>query len=164
MSTLTIRKTWQVNGLLTNPDSVVLRDPTGAFGIQRDDTGAAVVAAGTAMTQVATGVYEYTLTVDGGTTYTAWVEVVYGGETYRFEIAAVPDVTPAAATYPDGLTAVLNQLTALLLQISFSPKPTYTAYGRSYSWTKYQEMLSRQIEQVTKLIAQANPFEIVSHG
>ncbi len=76
MSTLTIRKTWQVNGLLTNPDSVVLRDPTGAFGIQRDDTGAAVVAAGTAMTQVATGVYEYTLTVDGGTTYTAWVEVV----------------------------------------------------------------------------------------
>ena len=67
-------------------------------------------------------------------------------------------------TYPDSLTTVLDQLTALLTEITLNPKPTYTAYGRSYSWSEYQELLGRQIEQVTKLIAQANPFEIVSRG
>ncbi len=164
MSQLTIRKTWTVNGILTDPDSIVLCDPTASYGIQRDDTGTEIVPAGTPLTPVATGVYEYTLSVDGGTTYTAWVAVVYAGETYRFEITAVPDVTPAAATYPGGLTTVLNQLTALLVQITLNPKPTYAAYGRRYSWSEYQEMLGRQIEQVTKLVAQANPFEIVSHG
>ncbi len=66
--------------------------------------------------------------------------------------------------YPDSLTTALNQLTALLLEVTLNPKPTYTAYGRSYSWTEYQELLGRQIEQITKLIAQANPFEIVSRG
>jgi len=66
--------------------------------------------------------------------------------------------------YPDSLTTVLNQLTDLLLQITLDPKPTYTAYGRSYSWNEYQEMLSRQIEQITKLIAQGSPYEIISRG
>ncbi len=161
---LTIRKTWNVNGVPTNPDSIVLCDPTGTFGIQRDDTGATIVAAGTAMTQIATGVFEYTLAVDGGTTFTVWVQIVYGGQTYRFEITAVPEVAPAATTYPDGLVAVLSQLTGLLVQITLNPKPTYWAYGRRYAWTEYQELLTRQMEQITKLISQANPYEIVSRG
>src|SRR6185312_13133306 len=86
MSTLTLRKTWNVDGIPTDPTSIVLRDPTAAYGVKRDDTGAIVVAAGAAMTHVATGVYEYTVDVaDPGTTYTAWIEVVYAGETFRFE-------------------------------------------------------------------------------
>jgi hypothetical protein len=164
MSTLTIRKTWQVNGVLTNPDSIVLRDPTGTYGIQRNDTGAVIVAAGTAMTPLATGVYEYTLAVDGGTTYTAWVEVVYGGETYRFEITAVPDVQVAAANYPESLVAARNQCAALLAQITLNQKPSYRAYGRTYSWSEYQAMLAKQIDDLNRLIAEANPFEIVSRG
>ena len=71
--------------------------------------------------------------------------------------------TPTA-TYPDSLTAVRNHLAALLAEITLNPKPSYTAYGRSYSWTEYQELLGRQIEQITRLIAQANPFEIISRG
>jgi hypothetical protein len=159
MSTLTIRKTWNVNGTLTNVASMTL-------GIVRDDTGAAVVAPGTAMSLVGTGVYEYTLSpADGGTTYTATIVATYSGQTYTFIVNAAPDVTPdASAVYPDSLVTVLNQLTALLLQITLSPKPTYSVHGHSYSWTEYQQMLTKQMEQVTKLIAQANPFEIVSRG
>ena len=37
MSSLTIRKTWQVNGTLATPTSITL-------GVVRDDTGATVVA------------------------------------------------------------------------------------------------------------------------
>ena len=158
MSTLTIRKTWTVNGTPTNVTTITL-------GIVRDDTQATVLASGTAMNLVATGVYEYTLAnIDGGTTYTATVVVTYDGQTFTETVVAAPDVTPATAVYPDSLPAALNQLMALLLLITLNPKPSYHAYGRSYSWNEYQEMLTRQMEQITKLIAQANPFEIVSRG
>jgi hypothetical protein len=165
MPTLTIRKTWNVNGLPANPESIVLCDPTGAYGIQRDDTAAVIVAAGTAMSPVATGVYEYTVTgVDAGTTYTAWIEIAYSGETYRFEVAAVAGVDVASVHYPDGLRTILDQLTALYAQITLQPKPTYNVEGNHYRWTEYQELLGRQIEQLTKLLARAYPFEIVSRG
>jgi Rad3-related DNA helicase len=164
MSTLTIRKTWSVNGVLTNPTSIVLCDPTGTYGIQRDDTGATVVPAGATMTPIATGVFEYTLAVDGGTTYTVWVQVAYNGQTYNFEITAVPEPASVSTVYPDSLADVLAQLAALLLQITLKPKPSYAVHGHNYSWAEYQEMLTRQMEQITKLIAQANPFEIVSRG
>ena len=61
MPTLTIRKTWYVNGVPTNPESIVLSDSTGAYGIRRDDTGAVIVAADTPMNEVSTGVFEYTV-------------------------------------------------------------------------------------------------------
>ncbi len=165
MPSLTIRKTWTVNNVPANPDSVVLRDPSGAYGIRRDDTGAMIVVAGTAMSQVATGIYEYTAAgVDAGTTYTAWIEIVYGGDTYRFQVTAVAGVDAATITYPDGLKTILNQLTSLYAQISLSPKPSYNVEGNIYRWREYQQMLGLQIEQLAILVAQANPFEIVSRG
>ncbi len=83
---VTIRRTWKVGGVLTDVTTAVLRDPTGAYGIKRDDTGAAVVAAGVAMTHESTGTYSYTLTgMEDGVAYTAWVEFVHGGQTYHFE-------------------------------------------------------------------------------
>ena len=59
MATIIIRKTWTLDGAPANPDSIVLSDPTGAYGIRRDDTGVVIVAAGTPMSQIATGVFEY---------------------------------------------------------------------------------------------------------
>lgn len=86
MAQLTIRKTWNVNGVPTNPTSVTL-------GVVQDNSGAAVLDAGTVMPQIATGIYEYTLpAVDGGTTYTATVVVVYAAETYTFTIVAAGDI------------------------------------------------------------------------
>ena len=143
----------------------MLRDPTGTFGIRRDDTGAVLVAAGTPMIQVATGIFEYTVAgVDACTTYTAWIEIVSGGETYRFEITAVPGLDVAGVDFPDCLRTILNQLTSLYAQVTLQPKPTYNVEGNHYRWTEYQEMLGRQIEQLTKLIARTEPFEIVSRG
>ena len=158
MSTLTIQKTWNVNGVPTNPTSMTL-----ASLVENDNS--AVIASGVAMTQIGTGVYQYTnSSINGGTTYTATITVVYASQTYTESLIVAPDVTPSAATYPASLTSVLNQLTALLLQITLTPKPSYSVHGHTYSWTEYQEMLTRQMEQVTKLIAQANPYEIVSRG
>jgi hypothetical protein len=154
---LTIRKTWTVNGMPTAATAVTL-------GVVRDDTGATVLAAGTAMPAVATGVYEYTLTVDGGTTYTATIGVTWNGQTYTNSVVCVPEVTPQSIEWPHGFKTILSQLMSLAAQITLSPNPTYSVEGHSYQKGEYLEILGRQIEQFTKLHSQANPFEIVSRG
>jgi hypothetical protein len=86
MPTVTIRRTWTVNGVLTDVTTALLSDPTGTYGLKRDDTGATVVADGTAMTKEATGTYTYEFTdLEDGVAYTAFVEFVYAGQTYHFE-------------------------------------------------------------------------------
>lgn len=85
MPTRLVRFTFDVDGTPTNPTSVVLSDPTASFGVKRNDTDAVVVADGTGMTNSATGVYEYSFADIVGISYTAYIEAVYGGETYRFE-------------------------------------------------------------------------------
>jgi hypothetical protein len=158
MAQLTIRKTWNVNGIPIDPTSITL-------GVVADDNQAVIVPPGTAMTQVATGVYEYTVsTVSGSTTYSATIVVTYNGQTYTFVVVAVPEATPASIEWPDGFCQILNQLMALAAQITLSPNPTYTVHGHSYQKGEYLEILGRQIEQFTKLNAQAHPFEIVSRG
>lgn len=82
----TLEFKFRVDGTLTNATSVVLSDPTGTFGVKRLDNGATVVADGTAMTNVATGVYRHTFTAPAeGLTYSWFAEAVYNGVTYRFE-------------------------------------------------------------------------------
>ena len=83
---LTIQEKFTIDGSLTDVTSVVLSDPTATYGVKRNDTSAVVVADGTAMTKVSTGVYRHTFAEPAaGLTYTYWVEWVYGGETYRDE-------------------------------------------------------------------------------
>ena len=78
--------------------------------------------------------------------------------------ALAANVAETTAIYPNSLAAARSQCEALLVQITVNPKPSYTAYGRTYSWTEYQAMLTKQIEDLNRLIAQANPYEIVSRG
>jgi hypothetical protein len=86
MATRTITFRHEVNGSLANATSVVLSDPTGAFGVKRNDTSAVVVVDATAMTNSGTGIYSYTFTEPAaGLAYTAYIEWVYGGETFRVE-------------------------------------------------------------------------------
>lgn len=86
MSQTIIRFEFKVDGALTDVTSVVLSDPTGAFGVRRTDTNAVVVADGTALTKESTGVYSYTFTDPvAGLTYNYWLEYVYDGATYRSE-------------------------------------------------------------------------------
>jgi len=93
MATRTVTKTWKVDGVLTDPTSVKLSDPTGTYGIKDGDDNV-IVADDTAMTKVATGTYEYSFTDSEDTAYTAYIEIVYGGNTYRFE----EDLPARAAT------------------------------------------------------------------
>lgn len=86
MSTVTIQRTFKVDGVLTDVTSCKLSDPTATFGVKRNDTDEVVVADDTAMTKVSTGVYRHTFTEPAaGLTYTYWVEWVYSGETYHEE-------------------------------------------------------------------------------
>lgn len=74
------------NGVLTDVDSIVFRDPTGAFGVRRTDTLAIVVAAGVALTHVSTGVYRYVITDPApNINYQYWIRAEYLGEVYEFE-------------------------------------------------------------------------------
>jgi hypothetical protein len=88
-----------VGGVPTDPTSVKLSDATGAYGVKRDDTGAMVVADGTDMIKITVGVYAYTFDEPDpyiDLTYTAQIEVIYNGATYRFEVDLVGATTPAA--------------------------------------------------------------------
>lgn len=59
-STTTIRYRYKVGGVLADADAVYLQSPDDSFGVKRRDTGAVVVASGTEMERVSTGVYAYT--------------------------------------------------------------------------------------------------------
>jgi len=94
MATRTVKATFRVNGVPTDPTSAVLSDEAGDFGIKRDDTGAVVVAAETEMSREAEGVYSYTFTATEGVAYTAWVQFEYGESKYWSE-HDFPAITPA---------------------------------------------------------------------
>jgi hypothetical protein len=57
MSTVSIKA--YINGILADPDSVVLADETNTYGIKRNDTGATIIPSGTTMVRISTGIYEY---------------------------------------------------------------------------------------------------------
>jgi len=86
MSTRLVSQAWRVENVLTNVTTAKLSDPTGTFGVKRNDTDAVVVADGTNMTNSSTGVYEYSFDDVPGITYTAYVEIVYLGATYHLEV------------------------------------------------------------------------------
>ena len=81
-----VRKVFKVDGIATDVTSARLSDPTGTFGVKRNDTNAVIVADNTAMTRIAAGTYEYPFEDVVGVSYTAYVEIVYDGATYRFEV------------------------------------------------------------------------------
>ncbi len=80
---VTITKTWRVNGVLTDVTSMILQDPTEAYGVKRNDNDAVVVASGTAMTWVSTGTYSYIFAEPAySLEYSVSVKVTYLGNTY----------------------------------------------------------------------------------
>lgn len=110
MTTRTIRRIWKVDDVLTDVTTAKLSDSTATYGVKRNDTSAVVVADGTSMTHVSTGVYEYTFTEPAaGLAYTGWVEFVYGGQTYRFEHdipVLVGNATSMTVSYQDLLELI----------------------------------------------------------
>jgi hypothetical protein len=86
MATRIIQKTFRVEGILTDVTTAKMSDPTGTYGIRRNDTLAVIVADGTNMIHSATGVYEFSFEDIQDIAYTAYVEFVYLGSTFHFEV------------------------------------------------------------------------------
>lgn len=103
-----IHQTFKVADVLTDVTTAKLSDPTGTYGIKRNDTGATVVADGTDMTNTATGTYEYTLSAVANVSYTVYIEFVYDGDTFYFEY----DLPAATTDY-----GVLSSYTSLLERV-----------------------------------------------
>src|SRR4030042_910914 len=82
----TIRSRFIIDSVLTDVTSIYLSDPTGTFGVKRNDTDAVIVLDSTAMDKVSNGIYEYTFTdPDYDLEYTYWIEWTYAGETHHEE-------------------------------------------------------------------------------
>ena len=105
-----IRLTRTKNGVLTDATSCVLADPTGAFGVKRTDTNAIVVAVNTALTRVAAGIYEYSMTEPtSGLTYHYFIKYVADGATRFVErTASGSSSSTSQATIVDDVSAVLE--------------------------------------------------------
>jgi hypothetical protein len=103
-----IRKVFKVAGVPTDVTSAILSDPTGTFGVKRNDTDAVVVADGVAMNNVSAGTYEYEFADDIGVSYTAYVEMVYLGATYRFEVDFAARNSPSSG--PVGYSSLVERV------------------------------------------------------
>lgn len=109
MST-TIRRRFKIDGILVDADAATLSDPTATYGVRRRDTGAVVVAAGTAMTRVSLGNYAYTFTdPEPGLDYEFYTRFEYAGEVYSFQddipgggTGNLYDLLPLVAPYVAG--------------------------------------------------------------
>jgi hypothetical protein len=118
-----IRKVFKVDGVPTDVTSALLSDPTGTFGVKRNDTNAVVVADGTAMTLVSTGTYQYEFSDVVNVDYTAYVEFVYDGATYRFELdfPARTSSVSGPASYSSLVSRVGHYLFGAEAGAAFSP-------------------------------------------
>jgi len=84
LSQTIIRATVRHEGELYDPSAIVLSDITGTWGVRRTDTGATVVAAGTALARVSTGEYSYTFTDPApGLSYEYVIASTIEGVVYR---------------------------------------------------------------------------------
>lgn len=135
MATITI--TTQLAGVNANWTSVVLSDRTGTFGIKRNDTGATVVAAATALTNSAAGTYTYEFDEpDDGVEYTIWAKGIYGGNTYYGETIYTARVTApeAVLTLSDHDEVLLDNLGVHLANFG-EPVTVHPPAGASRSVT-----------------------------
>lgn len=100
MGYTTLTKRWLEDSVLTDPTSIKLSDPTGTYGVKRNDTDVVIVADGTDMTKLSTGVYSYYWEdPTTGLTYTAYVEVTAtNGEVHHYEFV-IDGATVADADY-----------------------------------------------------------------
>ena len=153
-----IRRSWKPNGVATDVTSAKLSDPTGAYGVKRDDTDAVVVADGAAMTKLETGLYEYSFDAVAGVAYTAYVEFVYQGSTYHFkhEFSAVSTPTVSGYSY-DAIrravgfllgfgrdpsnwqsddSLVIDDTIRDGLMMAYQPPATGEGYVHQWSWLK----------------------------
>jgi hypothetical protein len=113
MSTKLVSFSHKVNDVLTDATSVKFSDPTGVFGLRREDDHTIVVADGTDLDHDDTGLYSYTVTgLAAGITYEYWIEWVYNGATRRvdrtFVAGAISPTTYGTRAGIEGIYGTTN--------------------------------------------------------
>jgi hypothetical protein len=77
--------------------------------------------------------------------------------------ASSPATVPEA--YSDRISAARNNFARILVEISTSPKPSYTVNGQTFSWTEYQRFLMDSIKALDTLIdSSTDSVDVVSQG
>ena len=66
--------------------------------------------------------------------------------------------------YLDDLKTTRDQMASILVEITTSPKPSYSIDGQAVSWTEYLKMLQDQLSKMNELIQDAEPYELHSVG
>lgn len=165
----TISQTFKVGGTLTSATTAKLSDPTGTFGIKRNDTDATVVADGTNLTESSTGVYEYTFSAEVNVAYTAYVEFVYDGDTIRVEVdlPAVSDDFGMLASYNSLLERVGHELFGI--RSGFSADQTTDILqcirdGLHYVYTAHDWSFFRPVEDITTTAPYATGTVTIASG
>lgn len=100
----TIQRSIRVNGVLTDATSVKFSDPTGSFGVRRQDTGEVIVPDGTDLVRISTGLYSYAIPGEdlvAGKVYEYWIERELGGVTTRTERLFTAGLAKASGSYTD---------------------------------------------------------------
>jgi hypothetical protein len=99
----------RVGGVLTDVTSAKLEDTTFVYGVRRVDNAAVVVAAGTAMSFISTGIYRHTFTDPApNLQYQYEVKWVYAGETH-YSGPQITGAIPAAPSVPAALYALTSR-------------------------------------------------------
>ena len=166
----TISQTFKVGGVLTNVTSAKLSDPTGTFGVKRNDTDAVVVADNTAMENPSTGVYQYTFTALSGVAYTAYIEFVYDGDTIfvEFDVPAVPDpATGMAASYDSLLERVGHELFGIRSGFSSDEETDILQCikdGLHYVYTAHDWSFFRPVEDISTTAPYATGTVTIAAG
>lgn len=69
------------------------------------------------------------------------------------------------ATRQQNLTTALDNLAAILVEITADPKPSYEIDGQKVLWTEYQKMILEQMETLQALeTTSSGPFEVRTYG
>jgi hypothetical protein len=76
----------------------------------------------------------------------------------------MPVSSTPTGDFATDLAQVKTNLTAALLTISASPKPSYNIDGQQISWTEYMQMLLDQIKAVDAKLAAVSPEEVVTEA
>lgn len=69
------------------------------------------------------------------------------------------------ASYQANLITAKEQVAARLVELTASPKPSYSVDGQSVSWESYFATLTNQLQALEQAIQRADgPFEVRTQG
>lgn len=164
MSNTTISRRIVIDGALTDAESVVLANREGTYGVKRMDTGAVVVAAGTAMIRDGVGLYHYTFTDPAPwLIYNYWIKArVNGIDYYSEKDLSGPAAGSAGYVEMEEADAMAADLPGLIAYKAATGQQKAAALssatsdidaGMRYQGRKYEPDQSRQFPRIAYEIA-----------